>query len=238
MNLIAKVTIICAFFVFPVAVSVRAQSDTTENKKLSRLTVGGYGEAVFSRHFYSDNVFRYSHADRYKEAPAYSRLDLPHAVIMLGYDFGHGWSIGTEIEFEHGGIEAAVEKETEETGEFEQEIERGGEVALEQFWVQKSFGKAFNIRGGHHDVLRIVLLPDDARHCWTYHLSPFTSHLSPCEASSLPGSIFARPRHYHRCPLGQYLVGQLLDVGPQGGLGSHHPHHLHLPAAPLTLRQP
>ncbi|MBQ2229116.1 MAG: hypothetical protein II424_01755 [Bacteroidales bacterium] len=147
MRLTKSILILCAISALACEASVLGQNDTTAAK--SRLTVGGYGEAVFSRHFYSDNVFRYSHADRYKEAPAYSRLDLPHAVIMLGYDFGHGWSIGTEIEFEHGGIEAAVEKETEETGEFEQEIERGGEVALEQFWVQKSFGKAFNIRAGH-----------------------------------------------------------------------------------------
>ena len=124
-----------------------AQDDTTSTT--SRLTIGGYGEAVFSRHFYSDNVFRYSHADRYTDAKGYSRVDLPHAVITLGYDFGHGWTFGTEIEFEHGGVEAAVEKETEETGEFEQEIERGGEVALEQFWVQKSFNEHFNIRAGH-----------------------------------------------------------------------------------------
>ena len=127
--------------------SVFAQNDTTAHK--SRLTIGGYGEAVYSHHFYSDNVFRYSHADRYKDAPGYGRVDIPHAVIMSGYDFGRGWSVGTEIEFEHGGVEAAVEKETEETGEFEQEIERGGEVALEQFWVQKSFGKHLNIRAGH-----------------------------------------------------------------------------------------
>ena len=147
MRLTKSILILCAISALACEASVLGQNDTTAAK--SRLTVGGYGEAVFSRHFYSDNVFRYSHADRYKEAPAYSRLDLPHAVIMLGYDFGHGWSIGTEIEFEHGGIEAAVEKETEETGEFEQELERGGEVALEQFWVQKSFGKAFNIRAGH-----------------------------------------------------------------------------------------
>lgn len=126
-----------------------AQGDTTEAKKASRLTVGGYGEAVYSRHFYSDNVFRYSKAEKYKDAPGYGRVDLPHAVIMLGYDFGHGWTVGTEIEFEHGGIEAAVEKETEETGEFEQEQERGGEVALEQFWVQKSFSKQLNVRAGH-----------------------------------------------------------------------------------------
>lgn len=147
MRLTKSILILCAISALACEASVLGQNDTTAAK--SRLTVGGYGEAVFSRHFYSDNVFRYSHADRYKDAPSYSRLDLPHAVIMLGYDFGHGWSVGTEIEFEHGGIEAAVEKETEETGEFEQEIERGGEVALEQFWVQKSFGKAFNIRAGH-----------------------------------------------------------------------------------------
>lgn len=126
---------------------LQAQNDTVGRP--SRLTIGGYGEAVGSYHFFSDNVFRYSRAERYTESKGYGRADLPHAVIMLGYDFGKGWSMGTEVEFEHGGIEAAVEKETEETGEFEQEIERGGEVALEQFWVQKRFSNALNIRAGH-----------------------------------------------------------------------------------------
>ncbi|MBR4175853.1 MAG: hypothetical protein IKQ53_00405 [Bacteroidales bacterium] len=147
MNRKDLLSVVCAAFVLCPGKSVFAQNDTTAHK--SRLTIGGYGEAVYSHHFYSDNVFRYSHADRYKDAPGYGRVDIPHAVIMLGYDFGRGWSVGTEIEFEHGGVEAAVEKETEETGEFEQEIERGGEVALEQFWVQKSFGKHLNIRAGH-----------------------------------------------------------------------------------------
>ncbi len=147
MNRKVLLSVVCAAFLLCPGKSVFAQNDTTAHK--SRLTIGGYGEAVYSHHFYSDNVFRYSHADRYKDAPGYGRVDIPHAVIMLGYDFGRGWSVGTEIEFEHGGVEAAVEKETEETGEFEQEIERGGEVALEQFWVQKSFGKHLNIRAGH-----------------------------------------------------------------------------------------
>ncbi len=127
--------------------TVQAQDDTTQQKQ--RLTIGGYGEAVYNYNFYSDNVFRYSHSDRYTESKGHGRVDIPHAVIMLGYDFGHGWSVGTEIEFEHGGTEAAVEKETEETGEFEQEVERGGEVALEQFWVQKSFSRRLNLRMGH-----------------------------------------------------------------------------------------
>mgnify|MGYP002522668958 CR=1 FL=1 len=130
-----------------------AENDTipAENQKVtkSRLTIGGYGEAVYTRTFYSDNMFRYSHPDRYKDSPGYGRVDLPHVVIFLGYDFGHGWTMGSEIEFEHGGNEVAVEIEAEETGEFEHEIERGGEVALEQFWIQKSFCKALNIRMGH-----------------------------------------------------------------------------------------
>ena len=130
-----------------------AENDTisTENQKVtkSRLTVGGYGEAVYTRNFYSDNMFRYSHPDRYKDSPGHGRVDLPHVVINIGYDFGHGWTMGSEIEFEHGGNEVAVEMEAEETGEFEHEIERGGEVALEQFWIQKSFCKALNIRIGH-----------------------------------------------------------------------------------------
>ncbi|MBQ5975068.1 MAG: hypothetical protein IJL48_05110 [Bacteroidales bacterium] len=136
-----------AMLLAAIPVAGAAQNDSTSNT--SRLTIGGYGEAVYNYNFYSDNVFRYSHSDRYTQSKGHGRVDLPHAVIMLGYDFGHGWSIGTEVEFEHGGTEVAVEKETEETGEFEQEIERGGEVALEQFWVQKRFSKGLNLRMGH-----------------------------------------------------------------------------------------
>lgn len=114
----------------------------------AQLTVGGYGEAVYSYNFYSDAWNRYKTPANFKD-DHHSRVDLPHVVIYLGYDFGKGWSMGSEIEFEHGGVEAAVEMEDDEGGEYESEIERGGEVALEQFWLQKSFSPQFNIRAGH-----------------------------------------------------------------------------------------
>ena len=113
----------------------------------SRLNIGGYGEAVMTRNFYSDNYLRYSTPETYK-GQSHGRFDLPHVVIYLGYDFGKGWSMGSEIEFEHGGTESAVEIEEEEAGEYEKEIERGGEVALEQFWLQKSFMPQLNVRAG------------------------------------------------------------------------------------------
>ena len=53
-------------------------NDSTKFFSLSRLTVGGYGEAVYTRNFYSDNMFRYSHAERYKDAKGHGRIDLPH----------------------------------------------------------------------------------------------------------------------------------------------------------------
>lgn len=114
-----------------------------------RLSIGGYGEAVYSRNFYSDNGNRYTNPAAYKNDASHGRFDLPHVVLYLGYDFGKGWSLGTEIEFEHGGTGSSIEYEADEAIEFEQEQEKGGEVELEQFWIQKSFSKAFNLRAGH-----------------------------------------------------------------------------------------
>ncbi len=126
-----------------------AADSVFEHKSGKRLTLGGYGEAVMKRMYYSDNYKRYSNADLYKDADSHGQFDLPHVVFFVGYDFGRGWTLGSEIEFEHGGTETAVEIEEEETGEYETETERGGEVALEQFWIQKSWSPAINLRMGH-----------------------------------------------------------------------------------------
>ena len=73
------------------AMPLRAQNKIADSTKLfswSRLTVGGYGEAVYTRNFYSDNMFRYSHAERYKDAKGHGRIDLPHGgeIPRLGQE--------------------------------------------------------------------------------------------------------------------------------------------------------
>ena len=149
MNSILKDVLWCSFGLTLVTANAGAASPTdTTGVRKSRLSIGGYGEAVMSRMFYSDNWKRYTDASKYKDAPSNGQFDLPHVVLMLGYDFGKGWSMGSEMEFEHGGTESAMEIEEEETGEYEKEIERGGEFALEQFWIQKSFSPALNVRAG------------------------------------------------------------------------------------------
>lgn len=127
--------------------TVSAQEKT--DNALSRLSVGGYGEAVMSRNFYSQHFNRYRDPLTYKDDKSHGRFDLPHVTLNLEYDFGRGWTMGMEIEFEHGGTESAVEIDADESGEYEAETEKGGEVALEQFWINKSFsGGRFNVKAG------------------------------------------------------------------------------------------
>lgn len=127
--------------------TVSAQEKT--DNALSRLSVGGYGEAVMSRNFYGQHFNRYRDPLTYKDDKSHGRFDLPHVTLNLGYDFGRGWTMGMEIEFEHGGTESAVEIDADESGEYEAETEKGGEVALEQFWINKSFSDGrFNVKAG------------------------------------------------------------------------------------------
>lgn len=147
-----------------------------------RLSVGGYGEVAMSRNFYSDHVSRYSLADEHKNDPSHGRFDIPHAVIYLGYDFGKGWTMGTEIEFEHGGVGMAYEKEDEEGGEWEQEVEKGGEVELEQFWIQKSFGHWANIKAGH------IVVPVGLNNAYHEPLNFFTVYRPEGENTVLPST--------------------------------------------------
>ena len=155
---------------------------TQQAKKASRLSIGGYGEANFTRNYFSDHVSRYSQPEEHKSDPSHGRFDIPHAVIYLGYDFGQGWTFGTEIEFEHGGTGIAYEKEDEEGGEWEQETEKGGEVELEQFWIQKSFASWANIRAGH------IVVPVGLNNAHHEPLSYFTVYRPEGENTILPST--------------------------------------------------
>ena len=153
------------------------------NDALSRLHIGGYGEAVMSRNFYSQSFNRYKKPENYANDKSHGRFDLPHVCLNIGYDFGKGWSIGTEIEFEHGGTGSAVEIEAEEAGEYEAEVEKGGEVNLEQFWINKAIrdGK-FNIKAGE------IIVPVGYSNAYHEPNQFFTAYRPEGEATMLPNT--------------------------------------------------
>lgn len=201
--------ILPALFAFALSATaqVNAADSVMQHVKGNRLSVGGYGEVAYSRMFYSNSVYRYSNPGKYKDDPSHGEFDVPHAVVYLGYDFGKGWTMGTEIEFEHGGTGSAYEKEYEEGGEWESEVEKGGEVELEQFWLQKSFwnGK-LNIRAGH------IVVPVGLNNAHHEPLNFFTVYRPEGENTILPStwhetgvSVWGRLPHW-RYEL-QFLAG-------------------------------
>lgn len=126
-----------------------------------KLVLGGYGEIVYQHFDYSADVNRYNYPEKFgKENRGIT--DIPHFVLFASYDFGDSWKFSSEIEFEHGGSGSSMEMENEEAGEYEQEIERGGEVVLEQFWIEKTFSDLAHVRFGH------VVVP--LGHTNSYHL--------------------------------------------------------------------
>lgn len=79
-----------------------------------------------------------------------NEIDFSQAVIGLDYQISDRWKFNSELEFEHGGTGVALEFDPlEEFGEFEYEVEKGGEIWLEEFnlsyqWFNKheiSFGR-------------------------------------------------------------------------------------------------
>ncbi|MDR0605554.1 MAG: hypothetical protein LBG80_14745 [Bacteroidales bacterium] len=129
--------------------TVNTEESQRANAKNHKLQIGGYGEISMHRFFYSDDFNRFRYPDQYKSAKSRGQFDMPHVVFFISYNFGKGWSVSSEIEFEHGGSGSTIEIEEEEFGEYEQEVEKGGEIALEQFWIQKRFFDALNLRIGH-----------------------------------------------------------------------------------------
>ena len=150
---------------------------------LSRLHIGGYGEAVMTRNFYSQSFNRYKAPENYANDKSHGCFDLPHVCLNLGYDFGKGWTMGSEIEFEHGGNGTAVEIEAEEAGEYEAEVEKGGEVNIEQFWVNKAFaGGKFNIKAGE------IIVPVGYSNAYHEPNQFFTVYRPEGEATIMPNT--------------------------------------------------
>ena len=170
-----------------VDVTTGASQQVTKKEKLanalSRLHIGGYGEAVLTRNFYSQSFNRYKKPENYANDKSHGRFDLPHVCLYIGYDFGKGWQIGSEIEFEHGGTGSAVEIEAEEAGEYEAEVEKGGEVNVEQFWINKEFwdGK-FNVKAGE------IIVPVGYSNAYHEPNQFFTVYRPEGEATMMPNT--------------------------------------------------
>ena len=86
-------------------------------------------------------------------------MDVTRLALELEAELLPQVELEAEVEFEHGGTGGALELEYEEFGEFEQEVEKGGEVILEELYVKRSFGEHLHLSAGHFYVA-VGLLSD------------------------------------------------------------------------------
>ncbi len=115
-------------------------------EKFTKYRFGGYGEILFQRMDYS--------ADRYSDPTGAlsenrASITLPRVVFTFDYKFSEDLILGSEIEFEYGGTGSALELEYEEAGEYEMEVEKAGEVVLEQLYLTKIFNPYLRVTVGH-----------------------------------------------------------------------------------------
>ncbi len=126
------------------AANEAAEADTTGYNKFR---FGGYGEMVAQFKDYGIN--RFTGTSTGNSRTHRNSISIPRFVLAFDYKFSPKWILGAEIEFEAGGTGTAVEIENSENGEYETEIEKGGEVALEQLHITRLIVPAFNVRAGH-----------------------------------------------------------------------------------------
>lgn len=137
------------------------------------LRFAGYAEMNLQRYDFFENA-------QDAKASKRGRADIARFVLSPHMDLGRGWSFGSEIEFEHGGTGSTIEYEAEEAGEFEAEVEKGGEIVLEQMWLQYSFSPKLNVRFGE------IVVPFGMVNLYHQPTEFFTIERSLAETSLIP----------------------------------------------------
>ncbi len=99
--------------------------------------LGGYGESFVTTRFFGPDPNRDYSGSSYRQTD----VDLARVVFMARRDFASWLSFSSEVEIEHGGTGVTREVEWEEFGEYEQEVEKGGEIVLEQAYLEARAGR-------------------------------------------------------------------------------------------------
>lgn len=109
---------------------------------LEQMEIYGYGTVYYSNYDYLPN---------YQSKPENrAKVDFERFVISPRFILNDNVKIVSELEFEHGGTGASKDYDTlDEFGEFETEVEKGGEVTVEEGYIDITKSDALNFKIGH-----------------------------------------------------------------------------------------
>ncbi len=125
--------------------------DPLPQKSLGEIVkISGYGNIYYTQ---------FTAFDRNQERDWRKEADLERFVLKVKADPRPWLELVGEVEYEHGGTGSTMElDELEEFGEFETEIEAGGEIIVEELYMRYKLFPWLNIRAGHFK-LPVGILP-------------------------------------------------------------------------------
>jgi len=140
--------LLCGFL----ATSLWAETPTVKDTAAIATAPYKSGEpSAFSWHAYG--TLNYQNFDWQTDPTKHALLDLERVAVEPSYRYSDHIRMDGEIEFEHGGTGASMELDKfDESGDFETEIEKGGDVDIEELNISFLINPAFNIRVGHFFV--------------------------------------------------------------------------------------
>ena len=126
-------------------------------------------------------VINYAHFDWELDPNRRAAIDVERFVVAPKYDINEKIHLEAEIEFEHGGTGSTMEFDKfEEFGEFEMEIEKGGEVIVEKLAAVFSLHPTVNFKVGHIIVpVGLVSKRHRPQHYFTTTRSEAEVHIIP-----------------------------------------------------------
>ena len=132
-------------------------------------SVSGYG------------VINYGHYDWDMDPDRRASVDVERLVVAPKYRINGNIRLEAELEFEHGGTGSTMEFDRfEEFGEFETEIEKGGEVIVEKLAAVFSIQPSLNFRVGHIIVpVGLVAKRHRPQHYFTTTRPEAEAHIIP-----------------------------------------------------------
>ena len=132
--------------------------------ELENMQIFGYGNINFSTYDYQENW--------QSDPESRSKVDLERFTLITRYMISDTITLVSELEYEHGGTGSTMEYDRkEEMGEFETEVEKGGEIVLEELNIVVTTDKPWlNYRVGHM-LVGVGMLT--ARHLPNLYHSPY-----------------------------------------------------------------
>lgn len=110
--------------------------------KVKNWQINSYGSILYKNEEIFRNIQDVSPEKR-------TKTDVERVVFEYVYDINEKWQIETEIEYEHGGTGSAIEYDGfEEFGEFETEIEAGGEIIVEKLQARYMVNSNVSVKMG------------------------------------------------------------------------------------------